>query len=124
VRRLIFDAGGDVEDLFKLCESDITTKNPGRMRRYLEGYELLKSRIEAVSEADRLRLWQPPITGELIMQTFGLKPSPAVGQIKTAVREAILDGVIGQDFESAYQRMVEEGKKMGLDIVKHPEQGE
>jgi poly(A) polymerase len=124
VRRLIFDAGGDVEDLFKLCESDITTKNPGRMQRYLEGYELLKSRIGAVSEADRLRLWQPPITGELIMQTFGLKPSPAVGQIKTAVREAILDGVIGQDFESAYQRMVEEGKKMGLDIVKHPEQGE
>lgn len=121
VRRLIFDAGADVEDLFKLCESDITTKNPGRMRRYLEGYELLKSRIEAVSEGDRLRLWQPPITGELIMQTFGLKPSPAVGQIKTAVREAILDGAIGQDYDAAYRRMLEEGRKMGLEAVGNQE---
>lgn len=116
VRRLLFDAGADIEDLLKLCESDITTKNPRKMSRYLEGYELLKLRMGEVSEADRVRLWQPPITGEVIMQTFGLEPSREVGIIKTAVREAILDGEISNEFEAAFERMVLEGEKLGLAV--------
>ncbi|MCB9307568.1 MAG: HD domain-containing protein [Lewinellaceae bacterium] len=114
VRRLLFDAGPDIEDLMKLCESDITTKNPRRMARYLEGYEYLKERMSEVSEADRMRLWQPPITGDIIMSTFGIEPSRDVGVIKTAVREAILDGEIPNEFEPAFKRMLEEGKKIGL----------
>jgi hypothetical protein len=84
------------------------------MARYLEGYEYLKERMSQVNEADRLRLWQPPITGEVIMQTFELQPSREVGVIKTAVREAILDGEIANDYESAFARMLEEGRKIGL----------
>lgn len=114
VRRLLFDAGPDIEDLMKLCESDITTKNPQKMRRYLEGYEYLKERMALVTQADRLRLWQPPITGEVIMETFDIQPSREVGTIKTAMREAILDGEIENSFESAFQRMLEEGAKLGL----------
>ncbi len=118
VRRLLFDAGPDIDDLLKLCESDITTKNPHKMARYLEGYEYLKERMADVSEADRMRLWQPPITGEVIMQTFDIQPSKDVGTIKTAVREAILDGEISNEFEEAFQRMLEEGAKIGLKPLK------
>lgn len=118
VRRLLFDAGPDIEDLMKLCESDITTKNPRKMARYLEGYEYLKERMSEVTEADRLRLWQPPLTGEIIMETFGIPPSREVGIIKTAVREAILDGVIPNDLEAAFQQMLEEGAKIGLEAKK------
>ncbi len=114
VRRLLFDAGPEIDDLMKLCESDITTKNPRKMARYLEGYEYLKERMALVSETDRMRLWQPPITGEIIMQTFDIQPSREVGVIKTAVREAILDGEIPNEFEAAFGRMLEEGKKIGL----------
>lgn len=117
VRRLLFDAGPDIDDLMKLCESDITTKNPRKMERYLEGYEYLKERMALVTDADRLRLWQPPVTGEVIMQTFGISPSREVGIVKTAVREAILDGLISNDYESAFQRMLEEGEKIGLKPV-------
>ena len=114
VRRLLFDAGPDIEDLMMLCESDITTKNPRKMQRYLEGYNYLKERMAEVNEADRLRLWQPPITGEVIMETFGIEPSREVGIIKTAVREAILDGEIGNSYEESYARMLVEGEKIGL----------
>jgi poly(A) polymerase len=114
VRRLLFDAGPEIEDLMQLCESDITTKNPRKMARYLEGYEYLKERMALVSETDRLRLWQPPVDGNLIMTTFGIGPSREVGVIKTAVREAILDGLIPNDYDAAYARMLEEGKRIGL----------
>jgi poly(A) polymerase len=114
VRRLLFDAGEEVEDLMLLCESDITTKNPRKMARYLEGYEYLKERMSMVNQADRDRLWQPIITGEIIMETFGIPPSRNVGIIKTAVREAILDGVIPNEYEPAFQFMLEEGKKLGF----------
>jgi len=86
------------------------------MARFLEGYEYLKERMALVSQADRVRLWQPPITGEVIMETFGIPPSRAVGIVKTAVREAILDGEITNDYEVAFQRMLEEGAKIGLTI--------
>lgn len=114
VRRLLFDAGPDIEDLMRLCESDITTKNPRKMARYLEGYEYLKERMAEVSEADRLRLWQPPITGDVIMETFGIQPSREVGVVKNAVREAILEGEIENNFEAGFERMLLEGAKIGL----------
>ncbi len=114
VRRLLFDAGQDVEDLMQLCASDITTKNPKKMARYLEGYEYLKERMALVSEADRMRIWQPALTGEIIMQAFGIPPSREVGIIKTAVREAILDGIIPNDLEAAMAQMLVEGEKIGL----------
>ncbi len=116
VRRLLFDAGPDVEDLMKLCASDITTKNPNKMSRYLEGYEYLKERMALVSETDRMRLWQPVLTGEIIMEFFGIPPSREVGIIKTAVREAILDGVIPNELESAKAQMIIEGEKIGLKV--------
>lgn len=118
VRRLLFDAGPDIEDLIKLCESDITTKNPKKMSRYLEGYEYLQERMAGVSEADRLRLWQPPITGDIIMEAFGIPPSREVGVVKTAVREAILDGEISNEFAEAFDRMLAEGQKLGLKPLK------
>jgi hypothetical protein len=114
VRRLLFDAGRDIEDLLKLCESDITTKNPRKMARYLEGYEYLKERMALVSESDRLRLWQPPIDGALIMKTFNIQPSREVGILKTAVREAILDGLIPNELEPAFAYLLAEGEKLGL----------
>jgi hypothetical protein len=101
----------------KLCESDITTKNTNKMARYLEGYEYLKERIALVNEADRLRLWQPPVSGEVIMEIFGIPPSREVGVIKTAVREAILDGIIPNDAAAAHQQMLIEGAKIGLKPV-------
>ncbi len=121
VRRLLYEAGPDIDDLMLLCSCDITTKNPRRMARYLGGYEYLRERMAEISEADRLRLWQPPINGEVIMQTFGISPSKEVGIIKTAVREAILDGEIPNDFEAAYERMLQEGAKLGLSPVNKPD---
>ncbi|MCS6928755.1 MAG: CCA tRNA nucleotidyltransferase [Saprospiraceae bacterium] len=117
VRRLLFEAGPDIDDLMLLCSCDITTKNPRKMARYLEGYEYLRERMAEVSEADRLRLWQPPINGDIIMQTFGIPPSREVGIIKTAVREAILDGEIPNEFDAAFERMLQEGAKLGLHPV-------
>jgi putative nucleotidyltransferase with HDIG domain len=119
VRRLLFDAGRDIDDLLKLCESDITTKNPRKMARYLEGYEYLKERMALVSESDRLRLWQPPIDGALIMKTFNLPPSREVGILKTAVREAILDGLIPNELEPAFAYLLAEGEKLGLQPRAH-----
>lgn len=114
IRRLIFDAGEDLDELLQLCESDITSKNPRKLARYLEGYELVKKRVGEVSDGDRLRLWQPPITGELIMETFGIGPSREVGVVKTAVREAILDGEIPNEIEAAFEMMLQKGAEIGL----------
>jgi hypothetical protein len=110
----LYDAGPEIEDLMLLCESDITTKNPRKMARYLEGYQFLKERMEEVTAEDRLRIWQPPISGEVIMQTFDIPPSRLVGIIKTSVREAILDGQIANNFEDAFAYIVLEGQKLGL----------
>ncbi len=110
VRRLIYDAGEDLEPLMKLCRADITTRNPKKMDRYLENYDRVEKKIVEVEERDQLRNWQPPVTGEMIMRMFNIPPSKMVGEIKTAVREAILEGEIANEEEVAieYARKVAE----------------
>ena len=116
VRRLIFDAGDDINSLMTLCEADITTKNPKKFKRYHQNFDLVRTKIKEVEERDQVRNFQPPVTGEEIMKAFNLKPCREIGQIKEAIKEAILEGEIPNEKEASYNFMIEKGKALGLTV--------
>ena len=117
VRRLVFDAGNDIDSLMTLCEADITTKNSKKFKRYHKNFELVRKKIKQVEERDKVRNFQPPVSGAEIMKAFNLKPCREIGQIKEAIKEAILEGQIPNEYQASFEFMIEKGKQLGLELA-------
>ena len=118
LRRLLFEAGDELEDLMVLCEADITSKNMKRQKRFLNNFQRVRRKLKEIEAKDKIRNFQPPVSGEEIMETFGIEPSKNVGIIKNAIKDAILDGKIENDYQQAYDFMIQKGRELGLEPVK------
>ena len=118
VRRLLYEAGDDIEDLMMLCRADITSKNNNKVRRYLQNFDKVEKKMAEVEQKDKIRNFQPVITGEIIMSTFGLKPGREIGEIKEVLKEAVLEGKIKNEYAEAYDYLLKLGREKGLSVVK------